>query len=220
MAKSRDTIIGRSHLTGYTGWPPPQNIKEHLEVFAKYIDNHVGDDTILDLGCGDGSIDRILAEMSPGKTITGVDLEKHKQWNVKRPKNLTFRAASIFNLPFQPSSFDTVIIKDVLHHLENPTEALVSISKLARQQVLVIEANRYNPVSFVRMVKIAKHEHFSHRKLKRVIGHHATIQTHEAHVWPESLAFFGKVHDFIFNKVPLLSRLRNYNFATFEPDQS
>ena len=215
--KDYDVVIGRSHLTGYEGWPPPQSIREHLEVFAKFIDEHAAGTTILDLGCGDGSIDRILAELSPKKKITGVDLEVHEQWGIKAPKNLSFKDASIYDLPYKEKSFDVVMLKDVLHHLDNPEETLAKIAKLAKKQVIVIEANRYNPISYIRMVKIAKHEHFSRKKLKNIVGKPATLRTTEAHVWPESLKSIGKANDAVFNKINLLSPLRNYNFILFEP---
>lgn len=215
--KNYDTIIGRSHLTGYSGWPPPQDIREHLEVFADFVENNIIDGTILDLGCGDGSIDRILAERSPRKQITGVDLEAHAQWREKLPKNLKLQAASVYDLPFKEKSFDVVMMKDVLHHMPEPEKVLIQVAKLAKKQVLIIEANRYNPISFIRMVKIAKHEHFSRAQLKLIVGKPAQLYTTETHVWPESIRGLGKINDHIFNKIPVLSSLRNYNFIIFEP---
>ncbi len=211
------TVIGRSHLTGYSGWPPPEHIREHLEIFVNFINNNLVEGSILDLGCGDGSIDRILAELSPKRKITAVDLEPHEQWKVKPPKNLAFKAASIYKLPFKEKSFDIVIMKDVLHHMPDPDKILRKVAKLAKKQVLIIEANRYNPVSFIRMVKIAGHEHFSQRSLKKIVGKPASLHTTETHVWPSSLRGVGRVHDVVLNKTPGLKNLRNYNFIIFEP---
>lgn len=213
----RDTVIGRSHLTGYDDWPPPEHIREHLDIFVKFINKNVTKGTILDVGCGDGSIDRLLAEASPKRSITGVDLEAHEQWKIKKPKNLTFKAASIEKLPFKEKTFDIVMIKDVLHHLPDPEAALHEIAKYAKKQVVIIEANRYNPISYVRMVKIAKHEHFSRAKLKRIVNKPAVISTVETHVWPTKLRGPGKVTDTVFNKISVLEPLRNYNFVIFEP---
>lgn len=213
----RDTIIGRSHLSGYEDWPPPAHVKEHLDIFVNFINKNVAKGTILDLGCGDGSIDRLIAESSPTRSITGVDLEAHDQWKIKKPKNLKFKAASIYELPFKEKSFDVVIMKDVLHHMPDPEKVLHDVAKLAKKQVLIIEANRYNPISYVRMVKIAKHEHFSRAKLKRIVNKPAVISTVETHVWPTKLHGAGKVTDTVFNKISVLGPLRNYNFVIFEP---
>lgn len=211
-----DELLGRTHLTGYEGWPPPQNVHEHLKVFADFINKHLGGGSLLDLGCGDGSIARIVASRNPKIKITGIDLEAHPHWGIEPPKNLDFKVASIYNLPFKKDAFDSVMLKDVLHHLPDPEEVLVKIARIAKKQILVIEANRYNPISYIRMVKIAGHEHFSRKKLNKIIGKPATIHTFETHVWPEKLKVPGKLVDTSFS-LPLLKKLRNYNLALFEP---
>lgn len=214
--KNYDTVIGRSHLIGYEDWPPPTHIVEHLNVFVDFISSKTTG-SILDLGCGDGSIDRLLAECSPKRQITGVDLEAHEQWGLKKPSNLKFQASSIYDLPFEPKSFDIVIMKDVLHHMPDPDKVLREVSKLAKKQVVIIEANRYNPISYIRMVKVARHEHFSRRNLKRIIGKSHNLTSAETHVWPAPLRRLGKINDLVFNMIPLLGRLRNYNFVIFKP---
>ncbi|MBA3757282.1 class I SAM-dependent methyltransferase [Candidatus Saccharibacteria bacterium] len=214
--QTSDEALGRTHITGYGGWPPPPNVHNHLQVFADFINKHLVNGTMLDLGCGDGAISRIVATQNPKKKITGVDLEPHPHWKIKPPKNLTFNTASIYKLPYEDNSFDAVILKDVLHHLPDPEEALQKIAKLAKKQVLIIEANRYNPVSYIRMVKIAGHEHFSQRKLKKVINRPVKIHTLENHVWPDKLKLPGRLVDSTFS-LPPLSKLRNYNLALFEP---
>jgi len=214
--KDYDTVIGRSHLTGYENWPPPAHIFDHLDVFARFIEDKLGGGSILDLGCGDGSIARIVAERSNATQITGVDLEAHQQWSIDRPKNLKFQVATIDKLSFKPKSFDFVIMKDVLHHLPDPEKTLREVSKLAKKKVLIIEANRYNPISYIRMVKIAKHEHFSRKELKNIIDRPFELYTYETHVWPGRLKVPGKVIDKLF-RLPILSPIRNYNVVLFEP---
>lgn len=211
-----DTELGRTHLTGYEGWPPPENIYNHLSIFADFIGDNLPDGEILDLGCGDGSISRMVATKFPNKNITAVDVESHPQWKIKSPKNLKFVQSSIYSLPYKQGAFDTLILKDVLHHLEDPETVLKKISKLASKRVLIIEANRYNPISYVRMVRVAKHNHFSQRKLRIVIGKNAKIQTFETHVWPGKLKLPGKAFDKLFS-LPPFKRIRNYNLAIFEP---
>lgn len=211
-----DEILGRTHITGYEGWPPPENVLEHLMFFVDFINSHLPKGSILDLGCGDGSIDRLLAEKYPNRKITAVDLEAHPQWKIRKPKNLTFMKASIHKLPFKPGSFDSIFLKDVLHHLPDPEKMMPQITKLASKQVLIIEANRYNPISYLRMVKIAGHEHFSRKKLKKVIGQPATIYAYETHVWPNGTKTTGKAIDSVFNTPPF-KRLRNYNLALYKP---
>lgn len=216
-SRATDLELGRDHLVGYSGWPPPKHIREHLEVFTNFLEQNLDGKKLLDLGCGDGAIDRLLAENNPELDITAVDLEPHEQWNFRHPKNLRFQTASVFKLPYKADSFDTVIIKDVLHHLPNPEKIIAELARIAKNQVIIIEANRYNPISYIRMVRIAKHDHLSYGKLKRVVGRSANIKSVEAHVWPNSLKAVGKVSDLLFNKIPVLARIRNYNFLIFKP---
>jgi len=81
---------------------------------------------------------------------------------------------------------------------------------------LIIEANRYNPVSYVSMVKVAKHEHFSQKQLKKIVNQpNGQLITTETHVWPPRLKKPGKLVDVTF-KLPLLKGIRNYNFFLFD----
>lgn len=214
--KDASEVLGRTHIASQIDWPPPKNVNEHLEFFAEFLNSNLANGTILDIGCGDGAIDRILAQRNPKKIITATDLEPHPLWKVKSPKNLKFKAVSLYDLPYAEKSFDYVMLKDVLHHLPEPEEILPKIAKIAKKQVIIIEANRYNPVSYVRMVKIAKHEHFSRRKLKRIIAKPVKIHSYETHVWPNAIKFPGKIIDSFF-KLPPLKWLRNYNIAVFKP---
>lgn len=216
QAQTDDEKLGRTHITGYDGWPPPQHVLKYLQTFSSFANSHFKSGTLLDLGCGDGSIDRLIAEANPDLKIVAADLEPHPQWEYKKPKNLSFATASVYHLPYKSSSFDYVMMKDMLHHVPEPSKALENIAGIAKKQVLVIEANRYNPISYVRMVKMAKHEHFSRRELEKIIGRPAKIYTIESHVWPGKLNYPGKIIDASFSLRPL-SRLRNYNLALFAP---
>lgn len=209
--KKKDIELGRDHITSYSGWPPPDNITKHLNVFVSYLGDNIVEGKILDIGCGDGSLTRLIAEKFKGKKVTGVDVEEHPQWKFHKLPNLTFKEGSVYELPFKDNSFQAAIIKDVLHHLSSPTLAVKELLRVASKQVLIIEANRYNPISYIRMVKIAKHEHFSLRKLRSMSIREGDLTTLETHAWPNNLVILGKFIDWLFNSSPILSRLRNYN---------
>ena len=153
----------------------------------------------------------------PGVRVVGTDQAAHPQWTLETPGAPELVEGSVYELPFEPKSFDTIVVKDVLHHLPDPAAAVDAMVAIARRRVLVIEANRYNPVSYVRMVRVAKHDHFSRAKLSRVLGQRqVTVSSIETHVWPDAVEPVGRVHDAILGRVPLLARLRNYNLAIIE----
>lgn len=69
---------------------------------------------ILDVGCGDGTIDRVILEQRPDLTIEGIDIlvRPHSQIPV-RPFDGT-------TIPYPDNSFDVVMFVDVLHHTPDP----------------------------------------------------------------------------------------------------
>ncbi len=69
---------------------------------------------VLDVGCGDGLIDKLILEQRPDVTIVGVDVH---------PRALPHVPVQIFDgkhLPFADDSFDVVMFIDVLHHADDP----------------------------------------------------------------------------------------------------
>jgi SAM-dependent methyltransferase len=52
---------------------------------------------------------------------------------------------SAYRLPFADRSFDAVTCWELLHHLEQPAEALREMRRVAKRRVVVFEPNRINP---------------------------------------------------------------------------
>jgi len=85
---------------------------------------------VLEAGCGVGAQTVTLAQNNPEALITSVDISE-KSVATARLKaeaagitNVTFQRADIFDLPFEPSSFDHIFVCFVLEHLPNPVKAL------------------------------------------------------------------------------------------------
>lgn len=86
--------------------------------------------TVLEAGCGVGAQTVTLARNSPGARITSIDISASSVAAAKRHAeaagitNVTFRQADIFDLPFEPESFDYVFLCFVLEHLRDPVDVL------------------------------------------------------------------------------------------------
>jgi SAM-dependent methyltransferase len=85
---------------------------------------------VLEAGCGVGAQTVILARNSPRARFTSIDPSAESLDQARRRandadlRNVTFRQADIFDLPFPHESFDHVFVCFVLEHLADPGRAL------------------------------------------------------------------------------------------------
>ncbi|MBU3093672.1 class I SAM-dependent methyltransferase [Clostridium sp. CF011] len=93
-------------------------------------------DTILDLGCGTGSVLALLLEQKPNIHAYGLDLSD-EMLTIARQK-LEEKAELIQgdseNLPYKDNSFDVVICTESFHHYPNPLKALDEIHRVLKPQ--------------------------------------------------------------------------------------
>lgn len=93
---------------------------------------------LLDCGCGPGSITQGLAKaVAPGKAF-GIDLSE-AQVEIARDaaarngvKNIEFRVASVYDLPFTDGSFDAVFSHTMLEHLKQPEKAIEEMLRVLK----------------------------------------------------------------------------------------
>jgi SAM-dependent methyltransferase len=92
--------------------------------------------TVLDVGCGNGLIDRLIAEHRPDVNITGVDL-------IVRPETqIPVTQFDGKRIPFDDGAFDVVMFVDVLHHTENPEILLAEANRVANRAVVLKDHTR------------------------------------------------------------------------------
>jgi len=104
---------------------------------------------VLEAGCGVGAQTVTLARNSPGALITSVDISEESIAQAKKAalssgiRNVIFHQADIFNLKFEPESFDHIFVCFVLEHLPRPVEALVALKKYLKRggTITVIEGD-------------------------------------------------------------------------------
>jgi SAM-dependent methyltransferase len=95
--------------------------------------------TVLEAGCGVGAQTVTLAANSPAAEITSVDISDRSIAQAREAveaaglTNVTFRQGDIFDLPFEPESFDHIFVCFVLEHLADPVGALRELKKLLKK---------------------------------------------------------------------------------------
>lgn len=136
------------------GYDPKENIR--LQDQASTLVALLHSDTfypegsrVLEAGCGIAAQTVTLARNSPAAMITSIDISPVSVAEAKRKimaagcTNVQFQQADIFNLPFEPDSFDHIFVCFVLEHLSQPMEALHLLKKVLRKggTVTVIEGD-------------------------------------------------------------------------------
>jgi ubiquinone/menaquinone biosynthesis C-methylase UbiE len=107
---------------------------------------------VLDLGCGEGAT---LVHLGAPAAAVGVDLFEPKLVLARQVlPGCRFVAASAEALPFDDESFDHVLVRDVIHHLEDPGPALREIRRVLAPggRIDVLEPCRWNPLIAVHAI--------------------------------------------------------------------
>ena len=136
------------------GYDPRENIR--LQDQASTLVDLLHSDTlfpagskVLEAGCCVGAQTITLAKNSPEAHITSIDIsaasvaEAKKKTAAEGFSNVCFQQDDIFNLSFEPESFDHIFVCFVLEHLARPVEALNCLKNLLKTggTITVIEGD-------------------------------------------------------------------------------
>lgn len=103
---------------------------------------------VLDVGCGEGAT---LKHLGAPPGAVGVDLFEEKvRFARTHVPPCTFVAASAYELPFEAGAFDHVLVRDVIHHLDQPERFVRECRRVlaAGGRIDVLEPCRNNPLVF------------------------------------------------------------------------
>jgi len=113
---------------------------------------------ILDNGCGTG----FMAQFLKGNEVVGLDISPKMVALAREKYSKVFQGDSQ-KLPFEDSSFRTIINRGVLHHLEDPQKAINEISRvLVKEGQVVFSETLSNLIAALPRKIIKGTEHFSH----------------------------------------------------------
>jgi 2-polyprenyl-3-methyl-5-hydroxy-6-metoxy-1,4-benzoquinol methylase len=126
-----------------------QIIREHRDRYRNELTNPamlnaVGDAarlTILDAGCGEGYLSRILAQ--DGAVVTGVDssarlIEAARTQNLYDAISVTFDIATVDELPYADNTFDLVICNHLISDLRDPGGPIKEFARILRSSGRII----------------------------------------------------------------------------------
>jgi SAM-dependent methyltransferase len=130
-------------------------------------------ETVLDLGCGDGTYTAEILRARPLLRIVGIDAAREAIEEARRRyRGIEFHTADALDLStFPQGTFDLAIARGVLHHLSDPEKAVWNLAHCA-SRVLIIEPNGNNPLlKLIEKVSRYHREHeeksFTARRIRR-----------------------------------------------------
>jgi len=201
----------------------------NVEDFRRRILGKVGvnpsaGDTVLDVGCGTGADAEFFSERAAN--VVALDISADPGWLRARKDNLDFLVADGLNLPLADGTFDIVFEKDALHHMERSGHAkalqeMLRVTKVGGK-IIVVESNRYEPISFIHMVRMQGHDHFRRGYFRRLIctvSPDGSLVSIQCRVWPVNTGWLlGMIHavEDMLEKVPLVRSFLNYNIAILQ----
>lgn len=122
-------------------------LPKYIMVIKNFLAGHKKDLKVLEVGCGDGEIAEIFLKDKnlPIASYTGIDLSDGAIKQAKNVlagyNNVSLARMDTTKLAFGNNSFDSVVCFDVMHHVEKPRQMAQELIRIAKRDILLIEAN-------------------------------------------------------------------------------
>lgn len=94
------------------------------------------DATVLDVGCGDGLLAKLVGQLRPDLKLEGIDVL------VREGTHVPVRAFDGRHIEAADRSYDAVMFVDVLHHTDDPKVLFAEAVRVARQCVVIKDHTR------------------------------------------------------------------------------
>ena len=97
---------------------------------------------LLDFGCGNMYVDKLLSQLYPKLKIVGLDVIKHHDMDNSGFPNLTFRLYEGHRIPFPDNHFDCSFAAAALHHTDDPEKYLRELVRVTKNchNIIILEA--------------------------------------------------------------------------------
>ena len=114
----------------FTNGADPEYTEQILPLAQQLMQGY---DTVLDLGCGEGQIARLIARTGSGQVVVGVD-PTQSQIDVAKERGggADYAVAGASSLPHPDASFDAVLACLVFEHIDPLEPAVAEVARVLR----------------------------------------------------------------------------------------
>jgi SAM-dependent methyltransferase len=123
------------HSQGATDFMAWRSLASHGEFFLAHLTPGV---SVLDCGCGPGTITLGIADRAAPGWVTGIDFALSQVERASasaaraQVRNISFQVADCYCLPFGDDTFDRVFSHALLEHLSDPVRALRELHRVLK----------------------------------------------------------------------------------------
>jgi ubiquinone/menaquinone biosynthesis C-methylase UbiE len=135
-----DTTYTPGHSQNASDFMAKRSLASHGQFFAQYLRPGL---SVLDCGCGPGSITLGIAEaVYPGNTV-GIDFGESQIARAKAAisgtsqANVSFQMAACYSLPFSADTFDRVFSHALFEQLSEPVRAMTELRRVLKPNGIV-----------------------------------------------------------------------------------
>lgn len=152
-----------------------RSAQSHASFFLPHLKTGM---SLLECGCGPGTVTLGFAEIVKPGTVVGTDIEASQvavaTGNASRRNlpNARFEVADIYELPFEAASFDAVFVSAVLGNLKEPIRGLREVYRVLKPGgvVGVKEFDHGGDIAYPLEPAMAKYDEL-YRRLRTEFGH-------------------------------------------------
>lgn len=143
--------------------------------------------SVVDLGCGDGTLLSQFREFLPGVTLAGIDLSVTQiEENRRRMPGIEWYSGNVESESFAlPHRFAAVVSSEVIEHLADPAKFLTSLRRISTSDALLILSTQSGRIG--KTEKYVGHlRHFTKQEMEDLLVRSGWIP---GHVWNAGFPF-------------------------------
>ncbi|MDO6603726.1 class I SAM-dependent methyltransferase [Arenibacter palladensis] len=114
-----------------------------IDVLSNQIAAQIPDNIrVLDIGCGDGTISKLILDQKKNITIEGIDVFSRESCAIP------FKIFDGKTIPHANNEFDATLFVDVLHHTKNIKELIIEASRVSSKYIIIKDHHYNNALDF------------------------------------------------------------------------